>query len=98
MFLLRLGMEMTNSRDRVLLWYMITAARLIFAQHWKQEKIPETWHWIQKMMPMIEMDKLTRKSREQGADGFYEDWNKFKDYMEENWDVKEQLTLFDHYQ
>lgn len=31
-----------------ILWYMLTAARILYAQLWKQKKIPDIWHWIKK--------------------------------------------------
>lgn len=43
--LLGLRMRDINKKDRVSLWYLITAARQLYAKYWKSEKIPKLDEW-----------------------------------------------------
>lgn len=59
-----------NVIDRTALWYTIVVARLLYAQCWKQEKIPEIGDWVQKMIHLVEMDKMTKKIKDQDSESF----------------------------
>lgn len=76
---------------------MIIAARIIYAHYWKQEEVPDIWDWTQKMLHKNEMEKLTITLKDQEADGFYNDWGKFKEYFGGNWDLKGQLILLEDF-
>ena len=56
-----LGLMDKNVKDKggSLFSYMITAARLLYAQKWKNETIPMVNEWITKVMELAEMAKLT---------------------------------------
>lgn len=41
LYLLGLRMEGIPTKDRTLLWYMLAAARIVYAKYWKNEEIPE---------------------------------------------------------
>lgn len=95
MMLIGLYFETIKSRDRISLWHLLTAARLQYAKLWKQREIPSTKDWIQSVIQMIEMDKLSRKAREQDSEGFKQNWDKVKEYIENRWKVQGFLTVFD---
>lgn len=97
MFLLGLNMERMRASDRTLIWYMITAARLLYAQNWKLQRIPEVEEWIFKLIQMAEMDKLTKKWKDMDETLFLQEWKKFKDYLEKDWDVKGDLYTLENY-
>lgn len=55
-------------KDWVALWYLITAGRIQYASLWKKEEIPKIEDWIisfNHIIEIIEMDKITRKLRQQ---------------------------------
>lgn len=60
---------------------MIVAARVVYAKYWKQKQIPKISEWDRKLLFYAEMDKITRKLREQNEIGFKEDWKKLKVYL-----------------
>lgn len=41
---------------------MLTAARILYAKHWKHEQIPKISERINKLVFLAEMDKLTKKN------------------------------------
>lgn len=41
---------------------MLTAARILYAKHWKHEQIPKISERINKLVFLAEMDKLTKKT------------------------------------
>lgn len=41
LFLLGVNMEKIDNRDRTAIWYMTTAARLVYAEYWKKDIVPE---------------------------------------------------------
>lgn len=77
-FLLGLGFRQINKTDRTLLWYMLAAARIVYAKYWKQSEIPRMVEWLNKTIFLAEIDKITRKLREQLDTEFKEDWIKLK--------------------
>ena len=42
-----------------LLLYMITAARMVYAQYWKKENTRTKEEWMMKLMELAQMAKLT---------------------------------------
>lgn len=61
-----LGIDLRKyEMDKTLLWYMVVAARILYAKYWKGDKIPNTSEWIEKLIFFSEMDKITKKVREQ---------------------------------
>ena len=63
--------------------YMITAARLLYAQKWKNEIIPTVNEWIIKMMELAEMATLTTIIKEGSATKFIVDWKHFVEFVQE---------------
>lgn len=51
--------------------------------------------WRQSVIQIMELDKITRKIKEQGMEKFEQDWEKVKVYFEKKWDVTEISTLND---
>ena len=62
---------------------MITAARLLYAQKWKNETIPTANEWIMKMMELAEMAKLTTIIKEGSVIKFMSDWKLFIEFLQE---------------
>ena len=54
--------------------YMITAARLLYAQRWKDSALHTMEEWLVKMMELAEMAKLTSLIREKTITMFTADW------------------------
>lgn len=77
MMLLGLYLELIPSK-KYLLWYLLTTARIQFARIWRQKEIPTMSNWRQYIIQSIEMDKFTRKVREQKIEKFDECWEKVK--------------------
>lgn len=67
---------------------MTLAARILYAQCWKLQKIPEIEEWILKFEHLLEIDKITRKLKEENDEDFLRNWNKVN--LENNWMVKRQ--------
>lgn len=47
-FLVGLNLETMLAKDRTLIWYTVSAARMVYAKDWKQDKVPEIEGWLQK--------------------------------------------------
>ena len=62
---------------------MITAARLLYAQKWKNETIPTMNEWLMKMMELAAMAKLTALIKEGATTRFMLDWKPFIEYVQE---------------
>lgn len=76
--LLGLNMEKIKVDDRAALWYLLITARIKFAKYWRQERIPKIEEWQQSIIQLIEMDKLTRKLREEESERHKRNWKKKK--------------------
>lgn len=59
--------------------YMVTAARLLYAQRWKEPISPTMEEWMIKMMELVKMAKLTFFIREKTLRKFMVDWKSFLD-------------------
>ena len=64
--------------------YGTAAARILFAQKWKQEGIPSKDEWLLKMVEFAEMARLTARIREQEDNIFFEEWKCFSDYLKKH--------------
>lgn len=66
-----LGLNLESiPQTRPSLWYLLTADRLQYADLWRQREIPTMRNWKQSVIQIFEMDKLTRKLREQDSEQF----------------------------
>lgn len=54
-----IDLRTVEKKDRTIIWYMIAAAKIIYAKYWKLDKIPKTIEWLNKSIFFAEMDKLT---------------------------------------
>lgn len=68
---------------------MIASTRILYTKLWKVEQVPRISEWLNKLIFMAEMDKITRKLREQRENGFKSDWGKLKTYIEKKWKSKD---------
>lgn len=91
--LLGLKLEDIDKRDRVSIWYLITAARIQYAKLWKQKEVPKLEDQILSWMNIIEMDKISRKLKLQNQKGFEKCWAKVKLYVEKSWAVGTYLSF-----
>lgn len=96
-FLLGIDLREIDKEDRTLTWYSIVAARLTYAKYWKTEKIPKTSEWMEKLMYLAEMDKITKKLREQNDEKYKNDWIKLKKYTEKKWKSKNLSISLERY-
>lgn len=85
--LLGLKTEDLKPCDRTLIWYMLAAARILFARYWKEERIPEIYGWKAKLIYIAEMDKLTKKLRGCSRVDFKE-WHKWTEYCKKDSDFQ----------
>lgn len=86
-----------DETDRILTWYMITATRVLYAKYWKTTKIPRISEWLEKLIFCAEMDKITKKMRDQMDVKFQQDWMKRKDYINKKWKTKNLSLNFERY-
>uniref|UniRef100_A0A803SRX2 Reverse transcriptase domain-containing protein n=1 Tax=Anolis carolinensis TaxID=28377 RepID=A0A803SRX2_ANOCA len=64
--------------------FLATAARLVFAKVWKQETIPTKESWLDKVMEIRNMDKLTYLMRQSNGKGIKKtDWSMVDNYLKE---------------
>lgn len=64
---------------------MLTAARIIYAKYWKQNKVPKLTEWLDKLVFFTEMDKISKKLKEQVDTEYKREWCKLKNYLEKRW-------------
>lgn len=64
LYLLGLKMENIPTSDRTVLWYIILAARILYAKFWKDEATPELYEWKTKVIYISKMDKYKEAKRE----------------------------------
>lgn len=60
LFLLGIDLRQIPGADRTLMWYMLAVARMVFAKHWKLNKIPRGIEWLNKLVFFADMDKITK--------------------------------------
>ena len=89
-FLLGIMDKQLNEKGETLFWYMTTAARLLYAQNWKNETIPMMEEWMLKILELAEMAKLTAIIREISTNMFRLEWNPLIEYLHE----KEKNDVF----
>lgn len=74
MFLLELYLEKMDMQDRTIIWYLLTLARIQYAKYWRQEKIPTVDEWRQSIIQTMELDKISRKLKEQGLEKYEQEF------------------------
>lgn len=79
-FLLGIDMKLVQKRARTIVRYMLLSPRILYAKFWKTVQIPRTFEWLNKLIFMAEMDKITRKLRERDDKRVKEDWVKLRKY------------------
>uniref|UniRef100_A0A2D4M4I4 Uncharacterized protein n=1 Tax=Micrurus spixii TaxID=129469 RepID=A0A2D4M4I4_9SAUR len=82
LFLLGIIPETYSKELKYLIVNVLTAARIVFAKNWKNEKIPMQEEVIKKIMDCAEMSKLTFEIREQEDKEFYLIWDLFYQWYE----------------
>lgn len=75
-----MGKEIKNEDKKIFL-YATTAARIMLAQNWKIETIPNISDWQVKMINYAELDRLTGRIRDQDDQKFQKNWSKFWNYI-----------------
>lgn len=88
-----LGHEI-KKEDCKLVYYAVTAARVVLAQMWKQQETPTVEEWRSKLLDYAELDKLTGKVRYIRDQKFIKDWGKYVDYLESISEGKTTLKGF----
>lgn len=78
-----------KKEDKTLFLYATTAARIMLAQNWKLEVIPNISDWQVKMINYAELDRISGRLRDQDEQKFHDNWKKYLMYMES----KSQVTL-----
>uniref|UniRef100_A0A670I9Y7 Reverse transcriptase domain-containing protein n=1 Tax=Podarcis muralis TaxID=64176 RepID=A0A670I9Y7_PODMU len=81
-FLLGILRQEIKKEDCRLVYYAVTAARVLIAQRWKQQETPTVEEWRSKLSEYAELDKLTGKIRYIKDQVFIKDWGKYVDYLE----------------
>lgn len=75
LFLLGFMNSEIEKKYRKLILYIITAARLLYAEKQKNNEVPSLKDWIIKLMALVEMARLTNLVREK------KDWKPFVDFL-----------------
>ncbi|XP_062834402.1 EF-hand calcium-binding domain-containing protein 14 isoform X1 [Anolis carolinensis] len=80
-FLLNISKIQPGSNDEKILTYLSTAARIVYARYWKQNKSPEFEEWLIKVAE-IKTDRLTfLMAKQQGRPRIETDWNKVERFL-----------------
>lgn len=85
-YLLGLNLNEIDVKDRVCLWYIVVAARQLYARNWKSDNTPIE-EWRQLLLKYAKLDKLTKKlDAEQRIHTrmnkeYIQDWGKVKIYF-----------------
>uniref|UniRef100_A0A803TFB5 Reverse transcriptase domain-containing protein n=1 Tax=Anolis carolinensis TaxID=28377 RepID=A0A803TFB5_ANOCA len=85
-----------NRNEDILLTYMNTAARILFAKYWKTQNIPNIEEWLNKLDEIYDMDSLTFMVRQhKGKPMKRTDWSHYEEYKQQRKKNKliEQQTL-----
>ena len=79
-----------------LLLYMITAARMVYAQYWKKENIPTKEERMMKLMELAQMAKRTILLKDKNILKFKEMWQPILEYLytSENYEAMTLGFLF----
>ena len=62
--------------------HILTAARIIFTQYWKNEETPTDQEIIKKILDCAEMDRLTLKIKGKEDAEYYQTCNRFYQILE----------------
>jgi len=74
-------------RQNILFLYLSTAARVNYAQYWKEEKIPTKEEWIMKLMELMQIDRLTNLIKGKETGKHKEIWDPFTDYIKKEYNI-----------
>ena len=74
MLLLNIMAEITDKKIKYSLLYIFTAARLLWAQKWKNEEIPTMNELLKKLLGIAEVDMLSEALRDQPRDFVKQSW------------------------
>ena len=89
LFLLGISPEDLDKQLVYLTLHIVTTARIVFAQHWKNEEIPTEEEIIKKILDCAEMDRLTLlRLREEEHSEYFNMWNLFYKWLEDRRRVK----------
>lgn len=72
-------MDSFQSADRTLIWYGTYAARTVYAQHWRENKVPDLEEWVIKLSETMGMESLTKYLRDRNKQEYKLDWEKNQD-------------------
>lgn len=62
-------MQQIRKNDRMLAWHMLQLARILYAMFWKVNQAPKIFEWLNKLVFMAEIYKITRNLRERRIRG-----------------------------
>uniref|UniRef100_A0A2D4EZ94 Reverse transcriptase zinc-binding domain-containing protein n=1 Tax=Micrurus corallinus TaxID=54390 RepID=A0A2D4EZ94_MICCO len=81
-FLLGISYRQFPKKIKYINLHILTAARLSYAQCWKQPDIPTEEMTIQKIANCEEMDKLTLALKDKESSEYYKSWSCWYDWIE----------------
>uniref|UniRef100_A0A803TW33 Reverse transcriptase domain-containing protein n=1 Tax=Anolis carolinensis TaxID=28377 RepID=A0A803TW33_ANOCA len=83
-FLLGITELKSTENEELLINYMTTAARIIYAKYWRQEETPDADQWLLKLMEIKNMDRLTYIiTKHQGVPRKSTDWEPVLAYLQQ---------------
>ena len=82
LFLLGIIPESVHRQNVYLILHILTAARIIYAQYWKNEGTPTDQEIIKKILDCAEMDRLTLKIKAKEDTKYYQTWNLSYQWLE----------------
>uniref|UniRef100_A0A2H6N7W3 Uncharacterized protein n=1 Tax=Micrurus carvalhoi TaxID=3147026 RepID=A0A2H6N7W3_9SAUR len=85
-FLLEMIPESYSKEKAYLIIHILTAARIIFVQNWKSEKIPIEEDVIRKILECAEMNRLTLAIKEKEQPEYYIIWALFYQWLEKKYE------------
>uniref|UniRef100_A0A2D4LG50 Uncharacterized protein n=1 Tax=Micrurus spixii TaxID=129469 RepID=A0A2D4LG50_9SAUR len=76
----------TSKDKKYLIIHVVTAAKIVFAQNWKNEKIPTEEDIIRKVLECAEMTRLTLAIKQKEQTGYYQIWECFYQWLEKKYE------------
>lgn len=75
-----LGIEKEKKYWRLVL-YLITSARIVLARYWKLKTTPNIEEWLEKIVEVRELDKITVWNRKKSTDYWEREWQPLTMYL-----------------
>uniref|UniRef100_A0A803SPA4 Reverse transcriptase domain-containing protein n=1 Tax=Anolis carolinensis TaxID=28377 RepID=A0A803SPA4_ANOCA len=84
-YLLGISKLQAGSNDEKLMIFLTTAARIVYARHWRQKEVPTKTEWLVKVLEIKNMDRLTfLLAKQKGTPRTETMWQQVDRYINKN--------------